>query len=131
MQGIADAMWLIDRGDNSPTASITGRGRDIRDFAYSVKWNEQTWCYEYQGILSEVKKNENRSEVLEAMKALHEAGDKELRPRDVINHIGYSHNSKDAKRITKTMQRMRDSFELKSGSKYGTYVYNESEKIPF
>ena len=29
------------------------------------------------------------------------------------------------------MQRMRDSFELKSGSKYGTYVYNESEKIPF
>ena len=65
------------------------------------------------------------------MKALHEAGDKELRPRDVINHIGYSHNSKDAKRITKTMQRMRDSFELKSGSKYGTYVYNESEKIPF
>ena len=131
MQGIADAMWLIDRGDNSPTASITGRGRDIRDFEYSVKWNEQTWRYDYVGVLSEVSKNENRSEVLEAMKALHEAGDKELRPRDVINHIGYSHNSKDAKRITKTMQRMRDGFELKPGSKYGTYVYDESEKIPF
>ena len=33
---MTDAMWLIDRGDNSPNASITGRGRDILDFQYAV-----------------------------------------------------------------------------------------------
>ena len=34
-------MWLIDRGDTeNAKASITGRGRDILDFSYEVKWNE-------------------------------------------------------------------------------------------
>ena len=33
----------IDRGDNSNQASIVGRGRDMNDFEYAVKWNEDKW----------------------------------------------------------------------------------------
>ena len=40
LQGMTDAMWLVDRGDVSPNASITGRGRDILDFEYAVKCGE-------------------------------------------------------------------------------------------
>ena len=44
MQGMADAMWLVDRGDNSDTATIIGRGRDILDFEYAVEWNANKYC---------------------------------------------------------------------------------------
>ena len=121
MQGITDAMWLIDRGDTASTASIKGRGRDIMDFEYAVTWNDKKFRYEYGGQLSDVKMNENRAEVLVAMRQLKKEGKNEVAPREVNNHLGYAHTSKNAKRISKTMQRMRDSVELGSGKKFGTY----------
>ena len=51
MQGITDTMWLLDRGDNSDTASLVGRGRDIYDFEYSLKWNEESFRYDFSGQL--------------------------------------------------------------------------------
>ena len=66
MQGMTDAMWLIDRGDTSKNASITGRGRDIEDFEYAVKWNEDKYQYDFEGNLQIVEMNENRREVLDA-----------------------------------------------------------------
>ena len=117
-------MWLIDRGDNTNNASIVGRGRDINDFEYAVKWNADTWCYDFTGNLEIVQKTENRLEVINAMKEL-SVKQKEIAPRDICKHYGFTSNSKDGKRISKTMQRMLGDSELIKGNKYGTYIYME------
>ena len=122
MQGMTDAMWLIDRGDNSDTASIVGRGRDIMDFEYSVKWNDRTFRYEYEGQLQDIKKSQSQEEIILAITSINKEGKAEVKPRDIINYYAFSHNSKDAKRITRTMLRMRESADLQHGSKYGTYI---------
>ena len=120
VQGISDFMWLIDRGDNSNQASIIGRGRDMNDFEYAVKWNEDKWRYEFTGNLQMVQLTENRRQVIDAMKILSKEKD-EIAPRDVCKYYEVSVQSKDGKRISKTMQRMEGDFELIKGQKFGTY----------
>ena len=120
VQGMTDFMWLIDRGDNSDHASIIGRGRDMKDFEYAVKWNEDKWRYEFTGNLQMVQTTQNRQEVVEAMKFLSKEK-AEIAPREVCKYYNFSVQSKDGKRISKTMQRMEGDFELIKGQKYGTY----------
>ena len=121
LQGMTDAMWLIDRGDNSPNASITGRGRDILDFEYAVKWNDETMTYDYMGNKVVIEMNENRKLILDAMKSLKDGGVSEVRPSDVIKYYGEKATSKKGKNISRTMQRMADDFEIQSLPKYGFY----------
>ena len=121
LQGICDAMWLVERGEHGAQSTFIGRGRDIMDFEYSLTWNEETWRYDWVGNLQEVNLNENRNEVLNAMKELARAEVHEARPRDVAKHCGYTAQSKDAARISKTMLRMKNNFELTKGEKFGTY----------
>ena len=121
LQGICDAMWLIERGEHGSQSTFIGRGRDIRDFEYSLNWNNETWRYDYVGNLQEVNLNDNRNEVLAVMKELAKSGVHEARPRDVVKHCGYTAQSKDAQRISKTMLRMKNNFELAKGEKFGTY----------
>ena len=125
MQGMTDAMWLIDRGETAKNASITGRGRDIQDFEYAVKWNEDKFQYDFEGNLQMVEMNENRREVLDAMRQLTNAGTEEIHPRDVCKHFSVSVTSKDGRRLSKTMQRMANDFEIWKGSKYGTYTLKQ------
>ena len=125
MQGMTDAMWLIDRGDASSKASIIGRGRDINDFEYAVRWNESKWQYEFEGNLQMIEMNDNRREILDAMNALKNAGIDEVHPRDVCKHYSVSTTSKDGRRISKTMQRMANDFEIYKGGKYGTYTLKQ------
>ena len=120
IQGIADFMWMIDRGDNSNQASITGRGRDMNDFEYAVIWDEDKWQYEFTGNLQMVQLTENRRQVIDAMNFLTKEKD-EIAPRDVCKYYQVSVQSKDGKRISKTMQRMEGDFELIKGQKFGTY----------
>ena len=112
LQGMTDAMWLIDRGDNSPNASITGRGRDILDFQYAVKWNDETMTYDFVGNKFEIELNENRKMILDAMKELKRSGKIEVRPIDIIKHLGATSNSKEGKRISRTIQRMASNYEI-------------------
>ena len=121
LQGICDAMWLIERGEHGSQSTFIGRGRDIMDFEYSLNWNNETWRYDYVGNLQEVNLNDNRNEVLAVMKELAKSGVHEARPRDVVKHCGYTAQSKDAARISKTMLRMKNNFELTKGDKFGTY----------
>jgi hypothetical protein len=125
MQGITDAMWMLDRGDTSPNASITGRGRDIMDFGFAVSWSSFTWSYHLEGELGLIHAAENKKEILKAMQELAKGGKDEVFPRDVINYYSFSHNSKDARRIQKTMLRMKDKFELAEGKKWGTYTLDK------
>ena len=121
LQGICDAMWLVERGEHGTQSTLIGRGRDIMDFEYSLNWNQETWRYDWVGNLQEVKLSDNRKEVLDTMKELKISGLQEVRPRDVTKHCGYTPQSKDAQRISKTMQRMLENFEIAKGGKFGTY----------
>ena len=130
LQGMTDAMWVIDRGDNSPNASITGRGRDILDFQYAVKWNDETMTYDFVGNKFEIELNENRKMILDAMKELKRSGKIEVRPIDIIKHLGATSNSKEGKRISRTIQRMASNYEITSVvGKYGLYKLNSEEDI--
>ena len=121
MQGITDAMWMLDRGDVSGQASLIGRGRDIMDFEYSLMWNPDTWRYTYSGQLHEVNTFENRQEIIVAIRELEKGGITEFTPKDVCNHYAIAPNTKEARRLQKNMLRMKDQQSLVQGSKYGTY----------
>jgi RecA-family ATPase len=128
LQGMTDAMWLIDRGDNSPNASITGRGRDILDFEYAVKWHDETMQYEYVGDKVLVELNENREVIIKAMTELSKLhkGDK-VRPKDVNDLLGFATTSKEGKNISRTMQRMANNLEITKSTTFGRYELNSSQ----
>jgi len=133
LQGMTDAMWLLDRGDNQPNASLVGRGRDIEDFEYSLEWDEETWRYTYKGIKWELELSENRKAILNHMKGFLEQGKQEVQPKDIYNKMGFKASQKEAKNISKTMERMQKDFTLQQGKVYGTYAlpeaYPEDEDI--
>ena len=138
LQGMADSMWLIDRGDTeNAKASITGRGRDILDFSYEVKWNETSWRYDWVGNKTEIERNENRASILNAMKCLYlENQEKniQVKPSQVYKYLDHKPQSKEAKNISRTMLRMMEGGEIANGKKFGTYSLNElvnSEEVPF
>ena len=62
------------------------------------------------------------------MKQITADGLEKIRPRDVIKHCGYAANSKEASNISRTMQRMKNNFELIAGFTYGTYRIPEDVK---
>jgi hypothetical protein len=128
VQGMTDAMWMLDRGDGiNSKASLSGRGRDILDFEYALTWDNETMSYSFEGNLDVINQNENRSEITRAMRELHDGGLDQIRPRDVAKHYGVTANSKDGRRMARTMQRMADQFELIKGLKYGTYIYRSNK----
>ena len=89
--------------------------------------------YEYKGNAPELRLTANRQEVVSAMVALQDAGFKNIKPRDVFKHCGYKAQSKDATRIQKTMERMRQDGQLRIGEEnlYGTYRYVDNKKSSF
>jgi hypothetical protein len=125
LQGMTDAMWLMDRGDTeNAKASMTGRGRDIVDFSYEVKWNDQTYKYEWVGNKIEIERNENRALIINAMEGLFKTDpvkNAEVKPSQVYKFLGYKAQSKDAKNVSRTMLRMTEGGELHSGKQFGTY----------
>ena len=127
LQGMTDAMWLIDRGDGSPNASIIGRGRDILDFEYAVKWHDETMQYEYVGDKVLVELNENREVIIKAMTELSKVrkGGK-VRPKDVNDLLGFNGTSKEGKNISRTMQRMAYNLEITKSTTFGRYELNSS-----
>ena len=122
---MTDAMWMLDRGDGiNSKASLKGRGRDILDFEYALEWDSESMSYKFEGNLDVINMKENRAEITKAMEELHKELD-EIRPRDVARFYGVTTNSKDGRRMARTMQRMADQFEILKGNKYGTYIYKE------
>ena len=122
VQGMTDAMWMLDRGDGvNSKASLKGRGRDILDFEYALNWDGVSMSYLYEGNLDIINQNENRREITKAMEDLTKDLD-QVRPSDVAKYYGVPSNSKDGRRMARTMQRMADQFELHRGLKYGTYT---------
>ena len=129
IQGMTDAMWMLDRGDGLNTkASLVGRGRDILDFEYALTWDNEKMSYGFEGNLVEINKNENRQEIIKAMREISK-DKKEIQPRDVCKYYGVTANSKDGRRMARTMQRMAESFEIIRGEKYGTYIWQDKIQL--
>jgi len=127
VQGMTDAMWMLDRGDGpNSKASLKGRGRDILDFEYALNWSNESMSYSFEGNLDIINQNENRLEITRAMKELHKELDF-IRPSDVAKYYGVTVNSKDGRRMSRTMQRMANQFELVKGPKYGTYLFHDGK----
>jgi hypothetical protein len=59
------------------------------------------------------------------MRELTNAGTEEINPRDVCKYFNVSVTSKDGRRLSKTMQRMANDFEIWKGKKYGTYTLKQ------
>jgi hypothetical protein len=121
---MSDAMWLLDRGDNSNSAFIKGRGRDIADFEYSITWNLETWRYDFLGQAKVIRLGETKKLIINAMQELHKAGKEDVTPQNVSKHLGYNSNSKEGQNISRTMQRMADDFDIRK-TRYGFYKYEE------
>ena len=107
----------------------TGRGRDILDFEYAVKWNDNTMTYDYVGNKVQIEINENRKMILDAMKELKRTGKKEVRPNDIQKFYSETANSKKVKNISRTMQRMADDFEITRTPKYGYYTLIDMNEL--
>ena len=60
------------------------------------------------------------------MNELSKGGQKEFYPRDISKYYAFSAQSKDAARIQKTMQRMKERNELDEGAKFGQYVFEKA-----
>lgn len=125
MQGISDFFWMLDRGDNSETAYVKGRGRDMEDFEYGLKWNEHTWRYDFEGELQHVLMSETKKNILEAMQLIQSDS---VKPADVMKQMGATKKNEKMS-IQKTMQRMRQSHELDYGDGHGEYSLNKGDKI--
>lgn len=126
LQGMTDAMWLLDRGDNQPDASLIGRGRDIEDFEYTLIWDQETWRYNYKGIKWEIELSENRKIILDHMKQFLDQEKKEVYPKDIYKNMGFKATQKEAKNISKTLARMVRDGTIRGGKIYGTYALNEA-----
>ena len=122
MQGMTDFMWMLDRGDgDSKSASLHGRGRDIEDFEFALKWNKESWRYDRDGELWLKQLNENRKEIVDAMfYFVHEKKQLEVKPAEISKYLGASTDKAKAN-IRKTMERMQKGNDLTSGKAYGTY----------
>ena len=86
--------------------------------------------YDFVGNKFEIELNENRKMILDAMKELKRSGKIEVRPIDIIKHLGATSNSKEGKRISRTIQRMASNYEITSVvGKYVLYKLNSEEDI--
>ena len=60
-------------------------------------------------------------EILDHMKYLLSEGKEEVMPKDVYLRMGFKANQKEAKNISKTMERISKDGSIKSGITYGNY----------
>ena len=60
------------------------------------------------------------------MKGCLEQGKQEVQPKDIYNAMGFKTSQKEAKNISKTMERMQKDFTLQQGKVYGTYALPEA-----
>jgi hypothetical protein len=96
------------------------------DFSYAVKWNEETWKYDYIGDKVETELNENRKKIIDAMNYFVDKEDKkEVKPSDIIKYFDVTAQSKEGKNISRTMIRMAKTMEITSSTRYGFYHLNK------
>jgi hypothetical protein len=66
LSGGADAFLILDSNSNGQT--IYGRGRDLEEFDKAIRFNRHTCRWEILGEAADVKRSDERSKIIDALK---------------------------------------------------------------
>ena len=120
-QGVTDAMFMLEREEGTNQGTFKGRGREIADINFDLTWNEKNnFRYSYAADTAMKKFDDTRAEILIAMRDLTKEGQESIAPKDVAKFLDKT-NKREKDLIKKTMQRMKDKYEIDKGQGYGTY----------
>jgi RecA-family ATPase len=50
--------------------NLKGRGRDVEEIDYSIRWDPVTWCWQNEGSAGELRSTEQETKILEALRML-------------------------------------------------------------
>jgi len=67
---IADQVLALYRESGQATATLKGRGRDVEDVDFSLRWDPQTCCWQYEGQAGHLRITEERQDILDALEEL-------------------------------------------------------------
>jgi len=122
-QGCTDAMYMLERPEESNKATLKGIGRNIAEFKIDLEWNanpKQPFTFQYAGDTFQVATEKHKREIFMAMKQLANDGEESVKPADVYKVLNLVSN-KEKGTCNKNMMRMKSKQELLPGDKYGEY----------
>ena len=114
LSGGADAFLILD--SNSAGQTIYGRGRDLEEIDKAIRFNRLTCRWEILGETAEVKRSDERSQILEALKD----ADATMSPPTIAGATGLKQGN-----IRRLLGKMvADGEALKAG--YGKYAHRDN-----
>jgi hypothetical protein len=117
LSGGADAFLILD--SNSTGQTIYGRGRDLEEIDKAIRFNRLTCRWEILGETAEVKRSDERSQILEALKD----ADVPMSPLTIAGATGLKQGN-----IRRLLGKMvADGEALKAG--YGKYAHRDNEHL--
>ena len=111
LSGAADTTIVLDRDGNG--ATLYGRGRDIEEIESAVEFSKETCRWHVLGQVTEVRRTDERSAILEV---LHEA-DEAMGPRAIAVATGAARNNVD-----QLLYKMMKDGEIRK-AKRGRYIH--------
>ena len=113
LSGAADAFLILDRDGQG--ASLTGRGRDIKEIESAVSFDGQTCRWRVLGDAAEVRRSDERSVILVTLQEACEP----MSPAEVADVIGAPRNN-----VKQLLYKMSKAGEvLKLPGRRGLYVH--------
>jgi len=106
LTGAADTILVLDRGADGCT--LYGRGRDIEEIETAVEFQRDTCRWRVLGQASEVRRSDERSMILEALKGECDP----MGPREVADVTGHSYAA-----TRQTMSRMAKNGEIQKAGR--------------
>ena len=85
-QGCTDAMYMLERTEESNKATFKGIGRNIAEFKIDLEWNanpKQPHTFQYAGDTYQIATEKHKREIFMAMKRLAIDGEESVKPADV------------------------------------------------
>ena len=117
----ADTLLILRRGHRRADAELYIAARDVEEQNLALKWDPLTTQWVLLGDAEEVKRSQQRNEILAL---LAEAGEP-LTPKQIADLLGKNHNT--TKRL---LQKMKADGELKVNDKGGYYVVSITDVHP-
>jgi hypothetical protein len=115
LTGAADTVLVLARDPQGGT-TLYGRGRDIEEIETAVKFDKVDGSWTILGAASEVRRSDERSEILRALRQAKEA----MTPREIADVTGQSYDS-----VRQTLTRMWKADEVQRESR-GRYSARDS-----
>lgn len=105
LTGAADTILVLDRGSEGCT--LYGRGRDIAEIETAVEFQRDTCRWRVLGNAAEVRRSDERTAIIDALRAECDSGCDSLGPREIADVTGHSYAA-----TRQTLIRMAKSGEV-------------------